>query len=145
MGFVRFVNLTQELREILHVSRVLQEKNKPLPLYLSVVPLSAYRQHNQTTRLGIFEWRRIHQGRTIPLRSVSICQKEQTIHFYDQDENIFFSLPYGPVFLRRKEPILFEQEEKLGFLEIITKEHRLLLSFTLSQYPSSTSPLKLKE
>jgi hypothetical protein len=138
MPFIRFLHLTHELREILHVSRLLQEKKQTLPLYFSVVPLSAYRQHNQTTRLGVFEWRRIHQGRTISLRGISFCNQSQTVYFYDQEENVFFSLTQAPAFLRRKDPILIENEEKLGFLEIITKEHRLLLSFTLSQWPSST-------
>ncbi|WP_286886938.1 hypothetical protein [Aneurinibacillus sp. UBA3580] len=142
MAFIRFLHLTHELREILHVSHLLHEKSQPHSLYFSVVPLPAYRQHNQTTRLGIFEWRRIHQGRTFRLRSLSICNQNQIVRFYDEEENIIFSLTQVPAFLHRKEPILIENEERTGFLEIITKEHRLLLSFTLSQWPSLVFPIK---
>ncbi|MED4730438.1 hypothetical protein P9597_20280 [Aneurinibacillus migulanus] len=142
MSLIRFIHLTQELREILHVSSLLHKKGQISSLYFSFVSLSAYRQHNQTTGLGLFEWRRIHQGCTIQLRSVSICEQRRVIHFYDQEENIFFFLEETPAFLRRKEPILIENEEKLGFLEIITREYRLLLSFTLSQWPSLIYPDK---
>lgn len=142
MSLIRFTYLTQELREILHVSSLLDAKGQTSSLYFSFVPLSAYRQHNQATRIGLFEWRRIHQGRTIQLRSISVCEQKRIIYFYDQEENIFFSLEDAPLFLRRKEPILIENEEKLGFLEIITKKYRLLLSFTLSQWPSIIYPNK---
>ncbi|MFT9849324.1 hypothetical protein [Aneurinibacillus sp. REN35] len=142
MAVIRFLHLIHEIREILLVSHLLQQKNQSQPLYLSFVPLSAYRQHTEMTGLGVFEWHRIHQGRVIHLRSLYICEPSQTIDFYDQDESIFFSLTQAPMFLRRKEPILIKQEEKLGLIEVITKEHRLLISFTLSQWPSLVFPYK---
>ncbi|MBN6186097.1 hypothetical protein JQN58_03725 [Aneurinibacillus sp. BA2021] len=142
MSVIRFLSLTRELRDLLHASHLLQREGQKRPLYVSFVPLTAYRQHTEVTRLGVFEWYRIHQGRVAELRSLYICEQHQTVDFYDTEENIFFSLPQTPLFLRRKEPILINKEEKLGMLEIVTKDYRLLISFTLSQWPSLVFPYK---
>ncbi|BAU27323.1 hypothetical protein DFP93_102434 [Aneurinibacillus soli] len=132
---IRSVNVTHDVMEILHVAQILEEKNRPCTLYLSIVPLAVYRQHTEQTALGFFQWPLIHQGRCIRLRSAAICHFTHSISFFDEEENIFYHIKNGEPFLIRKNTFLLDNEEKIGFLEIITRKERGFLSFSLSRWP----------
>jgi hypothetical protein len=133
---IRFINLTRDLQEINRVSQLLYQEKKTSLLYISVTPLTAYRQKHEQTALGYFEWDRIHQGPSTVLRSYAICYATRTILFFDGNENIFHEIKEDEILLRRKHPIEINNKKKLGFLEIISGQQRILLSFTLSQWPS---------
>lgn len=135
MHSVRLLNLTRDITEILHTAQTLKEKNKSCTLYLSTIPLAAYRQHTERTALGLFQWPFIHQGRCIALRSVALCNSTCTLAFFDGEENVFYQVNSEEIFLRRKNMILLDNEEKTGFLELITRKERLFLSFSLSKWP----------
>ncbi|WCN38836.1 hypothetical protein [Aneurinibacillus uraniidurans] len=131
----RSVNITHDVTEILQVAQILEEKNKPCTLYLSVVPLSAYRQYTEQTTLGFFQWPLIHQGACIRLRSAAICHSTHSISFFDEEENIFYHIKSEDVFLIRKNTFLVDTDEKIGFLEFVTRKKRGFLSFSLSRWP----------
>jgi hypothetical protein len=134
---IRFINLTRDLQEMNRVSQLLYEQKRSSPIYISVIPLSAYRQKHQQTALGYFEWDRIHQGPCTVMRSYATCYATRTILFFDDNENIFHEIKEDEILLRRKHHFEINQEKKMGFLEIISGKQRTLLSFTLSQWPSS--------
>ena len=135
MHSVRLLNLTRDVTEILHTAQMLKEKNDACTLYMSFVPLTAYRQYTERTSLGLFQWPLIHQGRCIALRSVAICKSTHTMFFFDEKENVFYQVKCKNILLRRKNTILLDNEEKTGFLEVITRNERLLFSFSLFRWP----------
>ncbi|WP_027417807.1 hypothetical protein [Aneurinibacillus terranovensis] len=127
---IRFFNLTRDLKELIHVSILLSEKKYSHLIRMSVVSLSEYRHKGISEKEGL-NWSSIHQGEQKNFHGFCTCMQSHSIFFYDENEELFHTFSDEEIFFRRKQPVLIENEEKLGFLEIFSRKHRMLLSFLL--------------